>query len=58
MLNDNPNMRSPLDALSDRVGIYDPRVTECAPMATAGHQTPEEVREEVERIFAEVQGEE
>lgn len=52
------NMRSPLDALSDRLGVYDPRMTVCDPKATPGHQTPEEVRAEVERIFAEVQGDE
>lgn len=51
MLKDNPAMRSPLAALSDRIGIYHPRVTECDTTAKAGHQTPEDVREEIERIF-------
>jgi len=51
------NMRNPLDALSDRLGVYDPRMTVCDPKTTPGHQTtPEEVIEEVNRIFAEVEG--
>ena len=50
------NMRSPIDALSNRLGVYDPRMTVCDPKATPGHQTPEEVIEEVNWIFAEVEG--